>query len=72
LAHAQIKTWALDRYVGETVWTYGYIIAVMVGTEINPEMSVIFNQVIQLIAREDFINEVILLNQFRSQNLHFV
>jgi hypothetical protein len=38
------------------VWTYSYITALIMGTGMVPETLVIFNQLTQLIAWEDFIN----------------
>jgi hypothetical protein len=38
------------------VWTLNYIIALMMRTEMFPETMVVFNGLIQLITREDFIS----------------
>jgi hypothetical protein len=35
-----------------------YITALMMGTEMVPEKSVIFNQLTRLVAREDFIDNM--------------
>jgi hypothetical protein len=39
-----------------TIWTHSYITALMMGTEMVPETFVAFNELTQLIVREDFIN----------------
>jgi hypothetical protein len=52
LARSQFRTRALGRYIcGHTA-----ISALMMGTEMVPETSVIFNQLTRLTAWEDFIN----------------
>jgi hypothetical protein len=38
-----------------TVWIRSYIRALMIGTEMVPETSVIFNQMLRFLAVEDFV-----------------
>jgi hypothetical protein len=41
---------------GQMCWIQSYITALIMGTEMVPETSAIFNQLTRLIVREDFIN----------------
>jgi hypothetical protein len=45
------RTLALGRYIYGAVWTDSYVSALMMGTEMIPETSVIFNQLTRLTAR---------------------
>jgi len=54
--HTQSQTWALERSIFGMVWTHSHYIAVMIGLEMVPETSAVFNQLTLLTTQENFIN----------------